>query len=144
MENRLPGEKPSLSSETGIKNHPGIYVGVEDDGDYQTDVEEDDGLGDIWNEMSMGLETNKVSFMYILYYNNMFLCYVCMYFMFQIGKTCWLITCLVQIVSALSALLELKVTTSVFDIIIVSEKIEPLMLNKTHFPIKVIAHLNRD
>lgn len=76
MENRLPGQKPSLSSETGIKNHPGIYVGVEDDGDYQTDVEEDDGLGDIWNEMSMGLETNKVSFMYILYYNNMFLCYV--------------------------------------------------------------------
>lgn len=61
MENRLPGEKPSLSGETGIKNHPGIYVGVEDDGDYQTDVEEDDGLGDIWNEMSMGLETNKVS-----------------------------------------------------------------------------------
>ncbi|XP_028965394.1 protein CHROMATIN REMODELING 35 [Malus domestica] len=59
LENRLPGEKPSLSSETGIKNHPGIYVGVEDDGDYQTDVEEDDGLGDIWNEMSMGLETNK-------------------------------------------------------------------------------------
>lgn len=53
---------------------------------------------------------------------------------------------LVQIVSALSALLELKVTTSVFDIIIVSEQIEPLMLNKTQlfFPFKEIAHLNRD
>ncbi|ONH91042.1 hypothetical protein PRUPE_8G090000 [Prunus persica] len=52
VENKVPGE-------TKIKNDPGVYVGVEDDDNHQTDTEEDDGLGDIWNEMSMALESNK-------------------------------------------------------------------------------------
>lgn len=76
VENKVPGE-------TEIKNDPGVYVGVEDDDNHQTDTEEDDGLGDIWNEMSMALESNKVSLIYILYYVIMSLCSVCVYILWS-------------------------------------------------------------
>ncbi|KAL5555496.1 hypothetical protein UlMin_037732 [Ulmus minor] len=36
----------------------GVYVGVEDEDDHQASIE-DDGLGDIWNEMSMAVEVTK-------------------------------------------------------------------------------------
>lgn len=51
-------EKISLTSEFDIKKDKGVYVGVEDDVDAQTE-NEDDGLGDIWQEMSMALEFSK-------------------------------------------------------------------------------------
>ena len=37
----------------------GVYVGVEDEDDHQASIE-DDGLGDIWNEMSMDVEVTKI------------------------------------------------------------------------------------
>ncbi|XP_038694237.1 protein CHROMATIN REMODELING 35-like isoform X2 [Tripterygium wilfordii] len=45
---------------TDIKKDKGVYVGVEEDGEDQTEIE-DDGLGDIWNEMTMALEVSKVA-----------------------------------------------------------------------------------
>ncbi|XP_038706194.1 protein CHROMATIN REMODELING 35-like isoform X2 [Tripterygium wilfordii] len=41
-----------------LKKDKGVYVGVEEDGADQTEIE-DDGLGDIWNEMTMALEVSK-------------------------------------------------------------------------------------
>ncbi|KAE8659466.1 serine/threonine-protein kinase AFC1-like [Hibiscus syriacus] len=54
-------EKISLTSEIDVKKDKGVYVGVEDDVDTQTEAE-DDGLGDIWQEMSMALEFSKDAF----------------------------------------------------------------------------------
>ncbi|XP_038995408.1 protein CHROMATIN REMODELING 35-like isoform X3 [Hibiscus syriacus] len=54
-------EKISLTSEIDVKKDKGVYVGVEDDVDTQTE-NEDDGLGDIWQEMSMALEFSKDAF----------------------------------------------------------------------------------
>lgn len=48
-----------------INHHKGVYVGVEDDdadmeeSDSQTDVN-NDGLADIWKEMTVGLESSRV------------------------------------------------------------------------------------
>lgn len=41
-----------------IKKEKGVYVGIEDEDDHQTDTVED-GLEDIWKEMSMALECTK-------------------------------------------------------------------------------------
>ncbi|XP_062076863.1 protein CHROMATIN REMODELING 35-like [Humulus lupulus] len=41
-----------------IKTDSGVYLGVEDDGDHDSSPE-DDGLENIWNEMSMALEVSK-------------------------------------------------------------------------------------
>lgn len=59
LENRIyREEKVSLTSEIDIKKNKGVYLGVEEDVDTQTETE-DDGLGDIWQEMSMALEFSK-------------------------------------------------------------------------------------
>ncbi|KAB1993500.1 hypothetical protein ES319_D13G034900v1 [Gossypium barbadense] len=50
-------ENVSLTSETDLKDE-GVYVGVEEDVDTLTE-NVDDGLGDIWQEMSMALEFSK-------------------------------------------------------------------------------------
>ncbi|KAJ6692735.1 SNF2 DOMAIN-CONTAINING PROTEIN CLASSY 2-RELATED [Salix purpurea] len=47
----------SLTSEPDIKKDKGEYVGVEED-EVDTEIE-DDGLGDIWKEMSFALESSK-------------------------------------------------------------------------------------
>ncbi|XVE93689.1 hypothetical protein REPUB_Repub01dG0215800 [Reevesia pubescens] len=54
-------EKVTLTSEIDLKKDKGVYVGVEEDVDTQTEIE-DDGLGDIWKEMSMALEFSKDAF----------------------------------------------------------------------------------
>ncbi|OMO75591.1 hypothetical protein COLO4_25995 [Corchorus olitorius] len=51
-------EKVNLPGEIDIKKDKGVYIGVEDDVDTETEIE-DDGLGDIWQEMSMALEVSK-------------------------------------------------------------------------------------
>ncbi|KAK6240892.1 SNF2 [Theobroma cacao] len=62
MGNRIyKEEKVSLTCEIGIKKDKGVYVGVEEDVDTQTEAA-DDGLGDIWQEMSMALEFSKDGF----------------------------------------------------------------------------------
>ncbi|XVF45340.1 hypothetical protein PTKIN_Ptkin02bG0198100 [Pterospermum kingtungense] len=62
MENRIyREEKVSLTSEIDIEKDKGVYVGVEEDVENQTETE-DDGLGDIWQEMSMALEFSKDAF----------------------------------------------------------------------------------
>ncbi|GKV21104.1 hypothetical protein SLEP1_g31119 [Rubroshorea leprosula] len=48
----------SLSSAVDIKKDKGDYLGVEEDFDDQTRPK-DDGLGDIWKEMTMALECSK-------------------------------------------------------------------------------------
>ncbi|XP_056164159.1 protein CHROMATIN REMODELING 35 isoform X2 [Syzygium oleosum] len=47
-----------LNAETEIKKDKGVYVGVDNEDDHLTKVV-DDGLGDIWNEMTMALECSK-------------------------------------------------------------------------------------
>ena len=47
-------------TEVEIKTDRGVYLGVEDEGDHENSTE-DDGLENIWNEMSMALEVSKVS-----------------------------------------------------------------------------------
>ncbi|KAE8724674.1 isoflavone reductase-like protein [Hibiscus syriacus] len=54
-----PKENVSLTSETDLKKDEGVYLGVEEDSDTQNE-NGDDGLGDIWQEMSMALEISKV------------------------------------------------------------------------------------
>ncbi|KAJ0010292.1 hypothetical protein Pint_34760 [Pistacia integerrima] len=51
-------KEESLVGEIAINKDPGVYVGVEEDDDDKTKAE-DDGLGDIWQEMSMALECSK-------------------------------------------------------------------------------------
>ena len=48
-----------MAGEINIKRDKGVYVGVEDDDDGQSEPE-DDGLGDIWKEMSVAMECSKV------------------------------------------------------------------------------------
>lgn len=60
--NALKEDDRSLSGEFGLKNDKGVYVGVQDDlaieeGSHQIDAE--DGLADIWNEMTVALECSK-------------------------------------------------------------------------------------
>ncbi|KAG2705733.1 hypothetical protein I3760_05G070300 [Carya illinoinensis] len=45
-------------AELEIKKDKGVYVGVEDEDNHQTDSE-DDGLEDMWKEMTMALECSK-------------------------------------------------------------------------------------
>ncbi|GMI88152.1 hypothetical protein HRI_002484500 [Hibiscus trionum] len=54
-------ENVSLTSEVDLKKDEGVYVGVEEDADTQSE-NGDDGLGDIWQEMSMALEISKDGF----------------------------------------------------------------------------------
>ncbi|XP_039040882.1 protein CHROMATIN REMODELING 35-like isoform X1 [Hibiscus syriacus] len=55
-----PKEYVGLTSETDLKKDEGVYLGVED-ADTQSE-NGDDGLGDIWQEMSMALEISKDGF----------------------------------------------------------------------------------
>ncbi|XP_023513053.1 protein CHROMATIN REMODELING 35-like [Cucurbita pepo subsp. pepo] len=59
----LNGEEatPISESETISKKDKGVYVGVEEDEDEVSEQanSEDDGLGDIWNDMNMALECSK-------------------------------------------------------------------------------------
>lgn len=43
-----------------INKDKGIYLGIEDEDNHESSTEED-GLEDVWNEMSMALELTKVS-----------------------------------------------------------------------------------
>ncbi|KAE8698668.1 serine/threonine-protein kinase AFC1-like [Hibiscus syriacus] len=54
-------ENVSLTSEIGLNKDKGVYVGVEEDADTQSE-NGDDGLGDIWQQMSMSLEISKDGF----------------------------------------------------------------------------------
>ncbi|KAG6761562.1 hypothetical protein POTOM_034790 [Populus tomentosa] len=56
-ERRIHGEVVSLTGEPDITKDKGVYVGVEED-EVDTGIE-DDGLGDIWKEMSFALESSK-------------------------------------------------------------------------------------
>ena len=56
-ERRIQGVA-SLTSEPDIEKDKGVYVGVEEE-EVDTEIE-DDGLGDIWKEMSFALESSKV------------------------------------------------------------------------------------
>lgn len=49
----------ALCSENGKKKDAGVYVGVEDEANEQPDAH-DDGVNDIWKEMSFVLEYSKV------------------------------------------------------------------------------------
>lgn len=51
------------------QNNRGIYVGVQEEEEDELDTE-DDGLGDIWKEMSMAIECSKVSYLNLLYFFN--------------------------------------------------------------------------
>ncbi|KAH9696338.1 protein CHROMATIN REMODELING 35 [Citrus sinensis] len=51
-------EQVRLGGETVVEKDKGVYVGVEGDDDNQKKAE-DDGLGDIWQEMSMAMEISK-------------------------------------------------------------------------------------
>ncbi|KAJ8526878.1 hypothetical protein K7X08_029355 [Anisodus acutangulus] len=51
----------SLAGEAEIEKDKGVYVGVQDDDEIDDGAEEsDEGLTDIWNEMSFALEFSKV------------------------------------------------------------------------------------
>ncbi|KAI4367268.1 hypothetical protein MLD38_023025 [Melastoma candidum] len=54
---RKSRKRVHLSPEAEVKKDPGVYVGVDDD--HQPTEAVDDGLGDIWTEMSMALECAK-------------------------------------------------------------------------------------
>lgn len=48
----------------------GVYVGVEDDEDVEDSDVNDDGLQDIWREMTVAMECSKVlSFSLLTYYS---------------------------------------------------------------------------
>lgn len=55
---RKSRELVSRAGQIDIKKDKGVYVGVEED-NAQAEAE-DDGLGDIWKEMSFALESSKV------------------------------------------------------------------------------------
>ena len=52
-------QQAEASGEPEIKKEKGVYVGIEEEDDHRTGTE-DDGLGDIWTEMTMALECSKV------------------------------------------------------------------------------------
>ncbi|OIT07111.1 PREDICTED: protein CHROMATIN REMODELING 35-like [Nicotiana attenuata] len=53
-------EAVSLGGEAEIKKDKGVYVGVQDDDEIDDGAEQpDEGLNDIWNEMSFALECSK-------------------------------------------------------------------------------------
>lgn len=56
-------EQGRLAGETVVEKDKGVYVGVEEDDDNRKKAE-DDGLGDIWQEMSMAMEISKVFGLY--------------------------------------------------------------------------------
>lgn len=49
----------SLAGELEMRDK-GVFVGIEEFDDDNQSKTEDDGLGDIWNEMSLALECSKV------------------------------------------------------------------------------------
>ncbi|KAL5790989.1 hypothetical protein ACOSQ2_005877 [Xanthoceras sorbifolium] len=49
----------SLAGEAGVEKNEGVYVGVEEEDDDNQTKTEDDGLGDIWQELTMALECSK-------------------------------------------------------------------------------------
>lgn len=54
-------ETLSLGGEAEITKDKGVYVGVQDDDEIDDGAEQpDEGLTDIWNEMSFALECSKV------------------------------------------------------------------------------------
>lgn len=64
MENIVRMEEQGIfAGETVVEKNKGVFVGVEEDDDNQTKIE-DDGLGDIWQEMSMAMEISKVFGLY--------------------------------------------------------------------------------
>lgn len=72
-----------LVPESDIKKDMGVYVGVEDDEEDEDDESEtkDDGLGDIWQEMSMALECSKV-FYSVSLFMNFYASVSCLYHVF--------------------------------------------------------------
>jgi len=50
------------------QNNKGVYVGVLEEEEDDIDIE-DDGLEDIWKEMSMAIECSKVSYLNLLYFS---------------------------------------------------------------------------
>lgn len=60
-ERQISVEAVSLAGEAEIETDKGVYVGVEDDDEIDDGAEQpDEGLTDIWNEMSFALEFSKV------------------------------------------------------------------------------------
>ncbi|MCI25042.1 SNF2 domain-containing protein CLASSY 1-like, partial [Trifolium medium] len=62
--NAYHGESADLKFETSLppkdntKKDKGVYVGVQEEENNEVDAE-DDGLEDIWREMSLAIETSK-------------------------------------------------------------------------------------
>ena len=71
VENAKSAENDDIFVEK--KHNKGVYVGVREDdldGDSRSDVNFD-GLADIWNEMSFGLESSRViNYVYFIYYHH--------------------------------------------------------------------------
>lgn len=59
------------------RSNKGVYVGVQGEEEDKADTE-DDGLQDIWKEMSMAIECSKVSYfnLFLFFNNNNRLCHV--------------------------------------------------------------------
>lgn len=59
-----------LTDEMQGVDSKGVYVGVEDDEDVEDSDVNDDGLQDIWREMTVAMECSKVlSFSLLTYYS---------------------------------------------------------------------------
>ena len=50
----------SISGKDNTRGDKGVYIGVQEVEDHQGDTADDDGLEDIWKEMSMAIECSKV------------------------------------------------------------------------------------
>lgn len=64
MQREIPKiEEKLLTSLEGNGKENGKYVGTEEDAEFDEDNQhaEDDGLGDMWNEMSLAIECAKVT-----------------------------------------------------------------------------------
>jgi len=62
---RNHGKSKDLKIETsmadkGTTRDKGVYIGVEEQEDLQVDTADNEGLEDIWKEMSMAMECSKV------------------------------------------------------------------------------------
>lgn len=69
---RIAGET-DIAGEAASTKDKGVYVGTEDDMQEESDELSDtnsDGLGDIWNEMTVALECSKVA---SLHFNSLIL-----------------------------------------------------------------------
>jgi len=60
------GKSKDLKIETSMagkiiaREDNGVYIGVKEEEDHQVDTADNEGLEDIWKEMSMALECSKV------------------------------------------------------------------------------------